>query len=78
MVSVVPRSSGEAEVVEAGDAEHGVVDAVAFQTAIAQDLPALHPDADVFDAGMDCAVRGIGSCFSMPEFRAAPSHGGVG
>ncbi len=47
-----------------GDAEHGVVDAVAFQAAIAQDLPALHPDADVFDAGMDCAVRGVACCFS--------------
>lgn len=30
--------SGQGEVVEAGDAEHGVVDAVAFQAAVAEDL----------------------------------------
>jgi hypothetical protein len=30
----VAVSSGEGEVVQAGDAEHGVVDAVAFETAV--------------------------------------------
>ncbi|GGQ48636.1 hypothetical protein GCM10010250_20000 [Streptomyces althioticus] len=32
--------SGEGEVV--GDTEHGVVDAVAFEAAVAEDLPGLH------------------------------------
>ena len=41
------------EVVEAGDAEDGVVDAVAFEAAVAEDLPVLHAGEDVFDAGAD-------------------------
>jgi len=39
--------------VEAGDAEDGVVDAVAFEAAVAEDLPVLHAGEDVFDAGAD-------------------------
>lgn len=35
-VAVLPvRLSGEGEVVQAGDAEHGVMDAVAFESAVA-------------------------------------------
>jgi hypothetical protein len=41
---------GQGEVVEAGDAEHGVVNAVTFQAAVAQDLPALHPGEVLLDA----------------------------
>lgn len=35
------RLSGESEVVQAGDAAHGVVDSVAFEAAVAEDLPEL-------------------------------------
>ncbi|GAA3499084.1 hypothetical protein GCM10019016_061870 [Streptomyces prasinosporus] len=50
------RLSGESEVVQAGDAEHGVVDAVAFEAAVAEDLPGLHAGEDVLDAGADLLV----------------------
>ena len=43
---------------QAGDAEHGVVDAVAFQAAVAKDLPALHAGEDMPHAGTDFAVGG--------------------
>jgi hypothetical protein len=56
VTSVVPRSPSEGEVVEAGDAEQGVVDAVAFETAVAEDLPGLHAGEGVLDAGADLAV----------------------
>jgi cytochrome P450 len=39
--------------VQPGDAEHGGVNAVAFQTAVAKDLPGLHPREDALDAGPD-------------------------
>src|SRR5579884_3086883 len=55
----VPRSPSENEVVQAGDAEHGVVHAVAFEAAVAEDLPALHAGEDVLDAGTDLAVGGV-------------------
>jgi hypothetical protein len=51
--------SGEGEVVQAGDAEDGVVDAVAFEAAVAEDLPALHAGEGVLDAGADLAVGGV-------------------
>lgn len=41
---------------ESGDAEHGVVDAVAFEAAVAKDLPGLHAGEGVLDAGADFAV----------------------
>lgn len=56
---LVCLSSGECEVVQAGDAEHGVVDAVAFEAAVAEDLPALHAGECVLDAGPDPAVGGV-------------------
>lgn len=69
------RLSGEDEVVQAGDAEHGVVDAVAFQAAVAEDLPALHPGEGVLDAGSDFAVGGVvfllpGGQFGLAAFAA--------
>lgn len=48
--------SGEDEVVHPVDAAHGVVDAVAFEAAVAEDLPGLHPGEDVLNAGTDLLV----------------------
>jgi hypothetical protein len=39
---LVSASPGKDGVVQAGDAEHGVMDAVALQEAVTEDLPALH------------------------------------
>lgn len=51
---------GEGEVVHPGDAEHGVVNTVAFEAAVAEDLPGLHAGEDVLDAGADrvCPING--------------------
>ena len=57
---LVSASPGEDEVVQAGDPEHGVVDAVALKSAVAEDSPALHPGEDVLDAGTDLGLDGIG------------------
>ncbi|GDY68684.1 hypothetical protein SAV14893_080770 [Streptomyces avermitilis] len=51
--------SREGEVVRPGDAEHGGVNAVAFETAVAKDLPRLQPGEEVLDAGPDLAVKGV-------------------
>lgn len=64
-------SACDAEVVEAGYAEHGVVDAVAFQPAVAEDLPALHPGEGVLDAGPHLAVRGVVFLFPGRKFGLA-------
>ncbi|GGN43837.1 hypothetical protein GCM10011578_094290 [Streptomyces fuscichromogenes] len=50
------RLSGESEVVQARDTEHGVMDAVSFEAAVAQDLPALHTGEGVLDAGSGLLV----------------------
>lgn len=50
----VSASPGKDEVVQAGDAEHGVVDAVSLESAVAKNLLALHPGEDV--------PRGHGLC----------------
>lgn len=39
--------------------EHGMVDAVAFEAAVAGDFPGLHAGEGVLDARADLAVRGI-------------------
>lgn len=62
------RLSGEGEVVQVGDAEHGVVDAVAFEAVVAQDLPALHAGEGVLDAGADLFVRSVVFLFPGWEF----------
>lgn len=67
-VSLLP---GEGEVVQAGDAEHGVVYAVAFEAAVAQDLPGFHPGEGVLDAGADLAVGGVVFLFPGREFGLA-------
>lgn len=50
------RLSGEVEVVQAGDTEHGVVDTVAPEAAVAENLPGLHAGEDMLDAGADLFV----------------------
>jgi hypothetical protein len=61
----------EGEVVQPGDAEHGGVNAVAFQTAVTKDLPCLHPREDVLDAGPDLAVGGVVLLFPSWQFGLA-------
>jgi hypothetical protein len=47
---LVPSSPGEGEVVQAGDAEHGVVDAVAIEAAVAEGF-------QVFIRAKACSTR---------------------
>ncbi|GAA3480009.1 hypothetical protein GCM10018966_045390 [Streptomyces yanii] len=47
---------GLEHVVQAGDAEHRRVDAVALQATVAKDLPGLHACEDVLDASTDLLV----------------------
>ncbi len=53
--------SGESHVVQSGDAEHGLVNTVALESAAAQDFPVLQPGQRVFHSGpgpaMDCVLR---------------------
>ncbi|GAB3110436.1 hypothetical protein GCM10027160_10640 [Streptomyces calidiresistens] len=63
--------------VEAGDAEHGVTDAVAFQAAGVKDLPGLPTGEDLIDADTDLAVGGV--VFLLPPRGSAwPGRGGGG
>lgn len=41
------------------NAEHRVVHAIALETAVAQDLPGLHPGESMLDPSADHAVRGV-------------------
>lgn len=64
------RLSGEGEVVQARDAAHGVVSAVTFESAVAEDLPSLHAGEDMLDAGPNLLVRCVvgflpGQVFSL-------------
>lgn len=61
------RLSVEGEVVQAGDAEHGVADAVAFEAAVAEGLPALDTHGPV-------AGRGAARYRSSPIEPATPTH----
>ena len=56
---------------QAGDAEHGVVDAVALESAVAEDLPGIHAGEGVLDAGPDLAVGGVVFLFPGGEFGLA-------
>ncbi|CAM5356148.1 hypothetical protein SALBM311S_04958 [Streptomyces alboniger] len=49
-------------------AEHGVMDAVAFETPVAQDLPGLHTGEGVLDAGANLFVRPVVFLFPGREF----------
>lgn len=51
--------SGEGEIVQAGNAQHRVVDAFASEAAVAEDLVVLHAGEGVLDAGPDLAVGGV-------------------
>lgn len=51
--------SGVGQVVEPGDAEHGLVNAVALEPAVPQDLPVLQPRQGVFHPGPRPSVDGI-------------------
>ena len=56
---------------QACDAEHGVVDTIAFQAAVAKDLPALHAGEDVLDADADLAMGSVVFLFPGWEFGLA-------
>lgn len=58
-VGRVVRSARQGEVVQAGDAEHRVVHAVALQAAVAENLPALHAGEGVLDAGPHLFVGAV-------------------
>lgn len=51
--------SGEGQVVQSGDAEHGLVNAVGLESAGLQDFPVLEPGQGVFHSGSRPAVDGI-------------------
>jgi hypothetical protein len=53
------RLSAECEVVQADDSAHRVMDAVALQAAVAEDLPGLHAGEGVLDTGADLAVGSV-------------------
>src|SRR2546421_13006975 len=67
----VSPSPGKGEVVQSGDAEHGVMDAVALEAAVTQDLPGLHASEGVLDTGADFAVGGVVFLFPIGEFGLA-------
>ncbi len=67
----VCSSSGEGEVVQAGDAEHGVVDAVALEAAVTEDLPGFHAGEDMLDPGADFSVGGVVFLFPGRQFGLA-------
>ncbi|GGW79788.1 hypothetical protein GCM10010320_72270 [Streptomyces caelestis] len=56
---------------QAGDAEHGVVDAVAFESAVAEDLPRLHAGEGVLDAGGGSCGGGVVFLVPGREFSLA-------
>ncbi len=55
---------------EPGGAEHGGVNAVAFQTAVAKDLPGFHPGEVVLGTGADLLVGPVVFLFPVREFLA--------
>jgi hypothetical protein len=63
--------SSEGEGVHSGDAEHGMVHSVAFQAAVAEDLPGLHAGEDVLDAGSDLLVGLVVFLFPIRELGLA-------
>lgn len=59
-LKVVPYGVGvirEGQVVEAGDAEHGLMETVALESAVPQDLPVLQPGQGVLDASAGLAMH---------------------
>ena len=68
----VGGSDGHGQVAHEGDAAGGVVDAVAFAAAIAQDVPGLHVREGVLDAGAYPLVDGVELGFPLRQFAAVP------
>lgn len=62
------RSPSVGEVVQSGNAAYRVVDAIALETAIAQDLPGLHPSEGMLDPSADLAVGGVVFFFPVRQF----------
>lgn len=62
--------SGEDEVVELGDAEHGVLYAVAFEAGVTQDLPTLHAGEGMLDAGADLLLGFVVRMLSVGQLLA--------
>lgn len=48
--------SSKVEIVQPGDAAHGVVDTVALEPAVAEAFPGLHPGKDVLHSRTDLLV----------------------
>ncbi len=71
------RLSGEVEVVQAGGAEHRVMDAVAPVPATPQDLPALRAGEDVLDADADLFVGGVVRLVPVGQLFALRRRGGI-
>jgi hypothetical protein len=53
-------SAGQSEVVQAGDAEHGVIDTVALEATVAENLPPLGIDDDLMAGGVPVILRLLG------------------
>lgn len=64
-----PGLLGEGHVVESGDAEHGLVNAVAFESAVPQDLPVLQSGQSVFHSGSGPAMDGVLCLLLWAEMR---------
>lgn len=67
----MPAPPGKDEVVQAGDVEHGAVNTVALQPAVAKDLLALHPGEGVLHTNTDYAVGGVVLLLPAREFGLA-------
>ena len=65
--------SGEGQVVEPGDAEHGLVNTVALEPAVPQDLPVLQPGQGVFHPRSRPAVDGVLRLLLRAEVRLTSS-----
>lgn len=72
LITVEPVGlSGESEVVHPGDAEHGLVDTVTLEAAVAEDLPGLHAGEDVLDPGPNLLVGSVVLFFPDRQFGLA-------
>jgi hypothetical protein len=63
----------EGQVVKSGDAEHGLVNAVALDSAVSQDLSVLQTRQGVFDSGSGPAMNAVLRLLLRTEMRLATS-----